>query len=68
MGTQINVNGLSIRVDARARVIILNTETIPFAPGMTGKSITISNNEITLDGYVYRSGKWEKIRYNEWTF
>lgn len=62
MGTQINVNGLSIRVDAKARVVILNTETIPFAPGMTGRSITISNNKVSIDGYVRRSGKWEEIR------
>lgn len=60
MGTRINVNGSSIRVDAKARVVILNGVTIPFAPGMTGKSLTISNNEVVLDGYVRRSGKWEK--------
>ncbi len=62
MGTQINVNGSSIRVDAKARVVVLNGETIPFALGMTGRSITISNNEVSIDGYVRRSGKWEKIR------
>ena len=62
MGTQINVNGSSIRVDTKARVVILNTETIPFPPGMTGRSITISNNEVSIDGYVRRSCKWEKIR------
>lgn len=62
MGTRINVNGSSVQVDEKARVVILNGETIPFAPGMTGRNISISNNEITLDGYVYRSGKWEKSR------
>lgn len=62
MGTQINVNGSSIRVNTKARVVVLNGETIPFSPGMTGRSITISNNEVSIDGYVRRSGKWEKIR------
>lgn len=62
MGTRINVNGSSIRVDTKARVVVLNDETIPFAPGMTGRSITISNSQVSIDGYVRRSGKWEKIR------
>jgi hypothetical protein len=38
----------------------LNGETIPFAAGMTGRSITICNNKIVIDGQVYRAGRWEK--------
>lgn len=58
--TMMNINSQNIEVNTRKRLVSINGDTVPFKRFMTGKSITIADDGVTIDGYRLINGEWVK--------
>lgn len=55
-----NFHTNGVLINSSKRVVIVNGQTIPFADGMTGQSLTTINDKVYIDGHEIVDGKWKK--------
>jgi len=55
-----------IGIDSENRTVTIDYITMPLPNKIKGNNVAIVNNELYVDGYEYRKGKWKRTLRALW--